>query len=78
MCRSTIGRVISVDDGYAVVDLEGVRRRASTLLIPDLEPDELVLIGLGSVLGRVEPADLDALRALEAEIPIHPTPPIPG
>ncbi len=78
MCRSTIGRVISVEDGYAVVDLEGVRRRASTLLVPDVRADELVLIGLGSVLGRVEPADLEALRALEAEIPIHRTPPVPG
>ncbi len=78
MCRSTIGRVIAVEDGYAVVDLDGVRRRASTLLVPDLEPGELVLIGLGSVLGRVEPADLAALRALEAEIPIHRTPPVPG
>lgn len=78
MCRSTIGRVIAVEDGYAVVDLDGVRRRASTLLVPDLEPGELVLIGLGSVLGRVEPADLEALRALEAEIPIHRTAPIPG
>ncbi len=78
MCRSTIGRVISVEDGYAVVDLEGVRRRASTLLVPDIGPGELVLIGLGSVLGRVEPADLEALRALEAEIPIHRTTPVPG
>lgn len=78
MCRSTVGHVISVEDGFAVVDLEGVRRRASTLLVPDLRPGELVLIGLGSVLGRVEPTDLEALRALEAEIPIHRTTPVPG
>jgi hydrogenase maturation factor len=78
MCRSTIARVISIDDGYAVVDLEGARRRASTLLVPDLAPGELVLIGLGTVLGRVEPADLEALRALEAGIPTHRTTPVPG
>ena len=78
MCRSTIARVISIDDGYAVVDVEGVRRRASTLLVPDLAPDELVLIGLGAVLGRVDAADLDALRALEAEVPSNRTTPIPG
>lgn len=78
MCRSTIGRVIAVEDGYALVDLDGVHRRASTLLVPDLSPGALVLVGLGSVLGRVEPADLEALQALEAEIPIHRTPPVPG
>jgi hydrogenase maturation factor len=78
MCRSTIARVISVDDGYAVVDVDGARRRASTLLVPDLAPDELVLIGLGTVLGHVDAADLEALSALEAGVPPSRTTPTPG
>jgi hydrogenase maturation factor len=61
MCVSAIGRVISVEDGEAVVELEGIHRRALSLLVPDLEPGDLVLVGLGTVLGRVEPADRDAL-----------------
>jgi hydrogenase maturation factor len=66
MCRSTVARVISIDGDDAVVEFDGVHRRASTLLVPDLVPGELVLIGLGTILGRVAPTDLDALRALEA------------
>jgi hydrogenase expression/formation protein HypC len=75
MCRSTVARVLALDGGDAIVEIDGARRRASMLLVPDLAPGDLVLIGLGTVLGRVSPADLDALRALEAGLP--PTGPTP-
>lgn len=69
MCRSTVARVVEIDGSFAVVEFDGVRRRASALLLPDLVPGELVLIGLGAVLGRVSTTDLEALRALEATTP---------
>jgi hydrogenase maturation factor len=65
MCRSTVGRVRSVSDGWAVVEIDGVVRRASAVLIPDLRRGDRVLIGLGTVLGRVDDADAAALQALE-------------
>ncbi len=65
MCRTTIGEVIAVEGGEAIVDLDGLRRRAISLMVPDLQPGELVLVGLGTVLGRVEPADRAALAALD-------------
>lgn len=65
MCRTTIGRVEAVADGVAVVDLDGLRRQAISLAIPDLQPGELVLVGLGTVLGRVTPEDRAALDRLE-------------
>jgi hydrogenase maturation factor len=64
MCRTTVGEVLSVADGVAVVDLDGVRRNAIALMVPDLVPGELVLVGLGTVLGRVTPADRTALEHL--------------
>ena len=66
MCRSSVARVVDIDGADAIVEFDGVRRRASALLLPDLAPGDLVLIGLGTVLGRVSPSDLAALRALEA------------
>jgi hydrogenase maturation factor len=61
MCQTSIGRVVTVEDGQAVVDLDGgVRRRAISLMVPDLAVGDLVLVGLGTVLGRVDPADQDA------------------
>lgn len=79
MCRSTVARVLAVHGGDAVVEMDGTRRRASTLLVPDIAVGELVLIGLGTILGRVAPADLAALERLErpwlaTDRPAHPDP----
>ena len=64
MCMTTVGRVVAVEDGEVVVDLAGLQRRALSLLVPDLAPGDLVLVGLGAVLGRVESEDRDALEHL--------------
>ncbi len=77
MCRTTVGAVIAVEDGVALVDLDGVTRRAIALMVPDLEPGELVLVGLGTVLGRVAPADRAVLDALD-RIPPPNQPGAPG
>lgn len=69
MCRSTVARVVAVDGGDAVVEFEGAVRRASALLVPDLAVGDLVLIGLGTILGRVAPADLAALERLDRGLP---------
>ena len=66
MCRTTVGRVEAVADGVALVDLDGLRRQAISLAIPDLRPGEFVLVGLGTVLGRVTPEDRAALDRLDA------------
>ena len=64
MCVTAVGRVVAVEDGEVVVDLAGLHRRALSLLVPGLEPGDLVLVGLGAVLGRVETEDRDALDHL--------------
>ena len=78
MCVTAVGRVLAVEDGEVVVDLDGLHRRAMSLLVPDLEPGDLVLIGLGTVLGRVDAEDRDALDELQrtaaAAPPDHVTP----
>lgn len=64
MCRTSVGEVLEVEDGMAVVELDGVRRNAIALMVPDLAPGDLVLVGLGTVLGRVTPEDRAALDDL--------------
>ena len=77
MCVTAVGRVVAVEDGEVVVELDGLRRRAMSLMVPDLPPGDLVLVGLGAVLGRVEVEDRDALdhlhRTAAGAPPIHPT-----
>jgi hydrogenase assembly chaperone HypC/HupF len=77
MCRSTVARVVALDGTDAVVDFDGVHRRATTTFVPEVQPGDHVLIGLGAVLGIVAPADVAALRDLEARgraaVPADPT-----
>lgn len=68
MCRTAVGRVVALGDGEVLVDLDGLRRRALSLLVPDLVPGDVVLVGLGAVLGRVSAADRDAFDQLHRSV----------
>jgi hypothetical protein len=68
MCQTTIGRVLAVEGGVAEVDLDGRRRQAIALSVPDLAPAELVLVGLGTILGRVGADDAAALASLTSSL----------
>lgn len=74
MCRTTVGRVLAIEDGEVLVDLDGLHRRALSLLVPDLAPGDLVLVGLGTVLGRVDPDDRDALDHIHQAAGTAPPP----
>lgn len=74
MCRTTVGRVLAIEDGEVLVDLDGLHRRALSLLVPDLAPGDLVLVGLGTVLGRVDADDRDALDHIHRAAGTEPPP----
>ena len=66
MCLMQSGVVVARNGDAAIVAVDGRERLVSSLLIPDLEVGELVLVGLGTVLARTtadEAADLDLLAA---------------
>jgi len=65
MCLTSIGVVVALDGGEAVVDLAGMQRRAFAWTVPDLQPGDIVLVGLGTILGRVDEADRAVLERLE-------------
>jgi HupF/HypC family. len=65
MCRTSVGRILAVEDGEVVVDLDGLQRRAISLMVPDLVPGDLVLVGLGTVLGRVDADDRATLERID-------------
>jgi hydrogenase expression/formation protein HypC len=70
MCIVAPGRVIAHHGADVLVDHEGRRRRASTLLVGDVAIGDWVLIGSGTVLRRLDPAEaselLDTIHAAEA------------
>ena len=74
MCRTTVGRVLAIEHGAARGDLVCLHRRALSLLVPAPAPGDLVLVGLGTVLGRVDPDDRDALDHIHQAAGTAPPP----
>ena len=48
----------------AVVEMEGRRRRASLMLMPDLRPGEWVVVSAGTVIERLDPEHAAEITAL--------------
>jgi hydrogenase assembly chaperone HypC/HupF len=71
MCIGFPGVVVAIDSRGATVETEGRRRRASTLLLPDIQVGDSVIVAAGTVLERLDPSDAahirDTLRAAIAQ-----------
>lgn len=57
MCITAPAQVVDLDARGAVVDIAGRRRRASTLVIPDVAVGDWVMLGAGTILRRLEPTE---------------------
>ena len=68
MCLAVPAKVIELENEMATVDLDGVRRAVSTLMVPDLALGDYVITHAGFALHKVDEADaqksLDLLREM--------------
>lgn len=62
MCLGFPGQVVGLDPAGAVVDVEGHRRRASTLLVPEVAVGDWVYVTAGTIVERLDPAEAEAIR----------------
>jgi hydrogenase assembly chaperone HypC/HupF len=63
MCLGFPGLVIAVDATGATIDTDGRRRRASTLLAPDLAVGDWVFVAAGTVIDRLDPQEAAYIRS---------------
>jgi len=63
MCVAFPGQVTEVDADGATVDTEGRRRRASTLLVPDVAVGDWVFVAAGTIVDRLDPEEAQMIRA---------------
>jgi len=63
MCITLPGRVIGFDGEDAVVEVAGRIRRASRLVVPDVQPGDWVIVGSGAVLRRLDPDEAAAISS---------------
>jgi hydrogenase expression/formation protein HypC len=64
MCLTAPARVLAVDGELALVDLDGMARRASLVLLPDATVGDWVLVASGLVLEALDEAEVNALQEL--------------
>lgn len=63
MCLTAPVRVVSVAGGVASVEVGGIRRNASTVATPEVQPGDWALMTAGTLVRLLDPtlaAELDA------------------
>ena len=68
MCLAIPARVIQIDEGLGLVELGGVVREASFMLLPDVQIGDYVLLHAGYALQRVDEAEAEETLRLLAEM----------
>lgn len=64
MCIALPARVLALEGGQAVVDLDGRVRRASLLRAPEIAVGDWALIAAGTVIRRLEAEEAGEIDAL--------------
>jgi hydrogenase expression/formation protein HypC len=72
MCLAIPSRIIEINNGMAVIDVEGIRREASLLLLEDSKVGDYVIVHAGFAIHTIDETEagetLKILReALEQE-----------
>ena len=57
MCVGLPARVVSVNDGTAIIDANGAKRDVRAELLEDLEPGDYVMVHAGVAIAKIESDD---------------------
>ncbi len=68
MCLAIPARVIAIEDDMAVVELGGVTRRASLMLVPETKVGDYVLLHAGFAIQRLDEEEAQETLRLFAEM----------
>ena len=68
MCLAIPARVIKIEEGLGLVELGGVVREASFMLLPDAQVDDYVLLHAGYALQKMDEAEAEETLRLLAEM----------
>ena len=68
MCLAVPAKVVEIKDQLAAVEVQGVRRAASLMLLPEAKLGDYVLVHAGFAMQIVEEKDAEETYALLAEM----------
>lgn len=65
MCVAIPSRIVEIKDNIGTIDVEGVRREASLLLIEDSRVGDYVIVHAGFAIQKIDEAEaLESLKVL--------------
>lgn len=66
MCLAIPSKIIQIDDDMGTIDVDGVRRRASLLLLEDAKVGDYVIVHAGFAIHKIdEQAAMESLKLLK-------------
>ena len=68
MCLAVPAKVVEIKDQLAAVEVQGVRRAASLMLLPEAKPGDYVLVHAGFAMQIVDAEEAERIEALRAEM----------
>lgn len=68
MCLAIPARVIEINEGVGLVELAGVVREASFMLLPDVQVGDYVLLHAGYALQKMDEVEAEETIRLLSEI----------
>ena len=65
MCLAIPSKIVKIENNMATIDVDGVKRRASLLLLEDAKVGEYVIVHAGFAINRIdEAAAMETLNLL--------------
>ena len=65
MCLAIPSKIVAIDNEMATIDVDGVRRECSLLLVEDAAVDDYVIVHAGFAIQKIdEAAALDTIQLL--------------
>ena len=68
MCLAVPAKIVAIKDSLATVELRGVTREASLMLLPEAKVGDYVLVHAGFAMQVIEQRDMEETEALWAEM----------
>ena len=66
MCLAIPSKIVEIDDNMGTLDVDGVRRKASLLLLEDAKVGDYVIVHAGFAIHKIdEQAAMESLKLLK-------------
>ncbi|MEJ2097031.1 MAG: HypC/HybG/HupF family hydrogenase formation chaperone [Deltaproteobacteria bacterium] len=66
MCLAIPSKIVKIEDGMGIIDVDGVQRKTSLLLIDDAKIGDYVIVHAGFALHKIDEfAALESLKILK-------------